>query len=182
MNDPTPESYSRVTNPGRFLPLLQMAVDLLDRLAAEYDVSRDEVFDPPPGARPVAQARPSVRLVPTIPTAAPIAVLFTTFPSLIVRCGRFLIEPFPSCGCDACDETAPMEGERLQAMLGDVVAGRFEETVTLPLIGYASIGYRLGEPDSPTGYRSGGRRVTRAEARRAGGARAIEWQPWPARV
>jgi hypothetical protein len=46
------EVYSRVTNPGRFRPLHQLALDLLERLGAEYDVSRTSVFELLPDMTP----------------------------------------------------------------------------------------------------------------------------------
>ena len=58
-------------------------------------------------------ARPGVKLIPSDPEAAPIVVVFTTFPGLHVRLGRWYKEPFPDCGCDACDESAEGEIERL---------------------------------------------------------------------
>ena len=65
-------------------------------------------------------AGPSVRLNPRNAGAAPIAVVFTKFPGLHLRFGRWSKEPFPSCGCDACDESAQGEIERLSEMVEDV--------------------------------------------------------------
>jgi hypothetical protein len=182
---PPLEAYSRVTDPGRFRPLHPLALDLLEWLDAEYEVSRTDVFDLLPGMAPFEHALPPIRLTPTVPTAAPIAVAFTTFPSLLMRCGRWLGESFPSCGCDACRETAEGEGERLQRTLGDVVAGRFREQLSIPLFGQATLTWELGAVTSPTGHRRGGRRVVpraRARALLSDGPRVVQWQPWPARA
>ena len=68
-------------------------------------------------------ARPSVKLSPRDPDAAPITVVFTAFPGLHLRFGRWYREPFPDCGCDACDESAEGEIERLNEMVDAVAAG-----------------------------------------------------------
>ena len=179
--EPPPEAYSRVTNPGRFRPLHAFALEMADRLAAGYDVARTEAFAPPPGVAPFEHARPPVTLTPSTPAAAPVAIAFTTFPGVIVRYGRWLAEPFPSCGCDACGETAGGEGARLEELLGDVVAGRFTEELTIPLLGEARLRWTLGGG----GHRSAGmRRLPRARARtlRGAGPRRVRWQPWPPRM
>ena len=68
-------------------------------------------------------ARSGVQLIPADPEAAPIVVVFTAFPGLHNRFGRWYMEPFPDCGCDACDGSAEGEIERLNEMFDDVTAG-----------------------------------------------------------
>ena len=46
----------------------------------------------------------TVRLQPSSGTGARLTVAFTTFPGLLVRFGKWHVEAYPSCGCDACDE------------------------------------------------------------------------------
>lgn len=181
--EPPREAYSRVTDPGRFRPLHQIALDLFERLGAAYAVARTTDFQLLPGMTPFEHARPPIRLTPALRAAAPVAVAFTTFPSVLVRCGRGLGDSFPSCGCDACRETADGEGERVEAMLADVVAGRFRERITRPLFGDATLAWELGDRDAPAGWRGGASRIARAHARalRGGGPRTLQWQPWPAR-
>lgn len=41
---PPDEAYSRVTEPERFLPLVDWTPDLLSRLEDEYDVVREEAY------------------------------------------------------------------------------------------------------------------------------------------
>jgi uncharacterized protein DUF6226 len=179
---PPLEAYSRVTNAGRFRALQPLALDLLQRLKAEYDVSRSADFDMLPGMEPFEHAQPPVRLTPVGGTAAPIAIAFTTFPSLLVRGGRWLVDSFPSCGCDACAETAEAEGERLQLLLDDVVAGRFREKITIPLLGRAAQEWSLGDG---TGIRRGHWSVVSRRSARAlvaGGAREVQWHSWPRRL
>ena len=48
---PPLEAYSRVTNPGRFQPLHALALELIERLEADYEVIRTNVFAPAPGWR-----------------------------------------------------------------------------------------------------------------------------------
>ena len=180
---PPLDAYSRVTNPERFAPLHSLAIDLMAQLGAQYSVSRSAEFELLPGMTEFDHARPPIRLTPTAATAAPIGVAFTTFPSIIVRCGRWFVEPFPSCGCDACDETAEDQGEQLQQIVRDVVAGRFVEKLTIPLWGQARRSWSIGFGPSGEG-RGGGRVLRRADARalRGNGPRAVQWQPWPARA
>ena len=92
---PPEEAYSRVTNPERFRPLHAAATELLDRL------ERHDADDEWSGA---TLARPPIRLVPHDSQAAPIVVAFTDFPGLYLKFGSWRTEPFPDCGCDACDE------------------------------------------------------------------------------
>jgi hypothetical protein len=66
---------------------------------------------------------------------APIIVAFSAFPGLHVGCGRWYLTSFPNCGCDACAETAEGEGEKLRSLVGNVVAGRFRETICIPASG-----------------------------------------------
>lgn len=179
---PLPESYSRVTDADRFRPLHALAVELLERLAESYDATRTADFEPLAGQPPFEHARPPITLTPAAATAAPISVAFTRFPGLVVRCGRWLAESFPGCGCDACAETADEEGERLREMLRDVVAGRFRESLSLPLFGPPRLEWTLGDP-SAVALRGGGRVLGDAEARvlRRDGAGEMRWQPWPTR-
>ena len=184
-HEPAPEDYSRVTNPERFWPLHQHALDLLAQLEATYDVTRSEAFALIPGImRPFEYARPSVTLTPVAPDAAPVAIAFTTFPSLVVRCGRWHSQPFPSCGCDACAEDAAGEAERLEGILGKVVAGRFSEELRIPLFGDARLmhAFPSGPPSvewSGEGWTTLPRAVARSLA--GSGPRRVQWQPWPRR-
>src|SRR2546423_13727095 len=104
-----PDAYSRVTNPERFLSLHTFALALLDRLALEYDVVRTDAFTLMPNMTPFEQARTPVTLTPIAPEPAPVAIAFTTFPSLVVRYGKWSAMGFPTCACEACAATAPGE-------------------------------------------------------------------------
>lgn len=130
---PPDPAYSRVTNAERFRPLHAAMLEMLGRLERDFDVERTERHRRDAELVPgLNLERPQVRLSPLDPDAAPIAVVFSTFPGLHVRCGRWYREPFPSCGCDACDASADGEIERLTGMVDDVVAGGFARRSDVP--------------------------------------------------
>lgn len=187
---PPYEAYSRVTAPERFLPLHAAMQETIDRLEQDYEVGRetgyglDEELE-----RRMDLARPSVRLTPRDAEAAPIGVSFTTFPGLYLRFGRWHTEPFPDCGCDACDETAEGEIERLKYVIDDVTAGRFREGIRCPLVSFIGSAWRETEFWSPEDGRPSTRSFNRkpVDVRRArelsGGRRRLDllWKPWTRR-
>jgi hypothetical protein len=180
-----PEAYSRVTDAERFRPLHEHALGLLTQLRADYDVAVSDAFVLLPGLiGPVEHARPPATLTPLAPAAAPLAVAFTTFPSLLVRCGRWHVAAFPSCGCDACDEDAVGEGRRLDDLVGKVVAGLFEEELRIPWVGDARLYRRFRAGPRPGGWSGEGWETLRRGVARAlagAGPRRVRWQPWPHR-
>ena len=140
---PEDQAYGRVTNAERFLPLHSAMLEIIGRLKNDFDVEHTEGYGLDAGLeRGLDLARPGVRLDPSDSDAAPIAVVFSTFPGLNVRFGRWFNEPYPSCGRDACDETAEGEIERLNELVDDVVAGRFCEAIRRPLISFRGTGWR----------------------------------------
>ena len=181
---PDPEAYSRVTNPERFLPLHTFALALLDRLTMEYDVIRTDAFTLMPNMTPFKQARPPVTLTPVAAEAAPVAIAFTTFPSLLVRYGKWSAMALPSCGCDACAATAEREAEQFEQLLGDVVAGRFREELRIPFFGRARIHWSFGDITRAGHLSGGGESLSRDQARLLDtrGPKRILWQSWPPRV
>ncbi|MCY3783953.1 MAG: DUF6226 family protein [Chloroflexi bacterium] len=179
---PPDPAYSRVTNAERFRPLHSAMLETVDRLENDFDVERIEGYgleaELEQGLDP---ARPHVRLNPRNHDSAPIVVVFSTFPGLHVRFGRWYGELFPSCGCDACDEPAEGEIERLHEMVDDVVAGRFCEAIRRPLISFRGIGWRETKFWSPVGIRAQRSRIDGLRARdMAGGRRRLDlnWKPW----
>lgn len=176
-----PEDYTRVTNPERLRPLHDFSLQLIARLSAEYVVAETEAFEIIPGImRPFPSARPPITLTPNSSNEAPISIAFTSFPGLIVRCGKFFNAPFPVCGCDHCAATAESESERLRGIIESVVMGNFLEEVELPLFGEARGRWRLGRMDGPYGMSGGGSPLSRARARelRRAGLKRVEWKPW----
>ena len=70
-------------------------------------------------------------------------VAFTGFPGLRVRFGRWHIEPFPGCGCDACDERPEVEVQSFLDKVNAVTSGQFVEGVSVapqPAISYSFAG------------------------------------------
>ena len=176
---PPDEAYGRVTDPGRFGPLHDAVLEILGRLEAEFDVERvegyglDEDLESKRGL-----VRPSVKLSPADPEAAPITVAFTDFPGLFVRFGRWTEEPFPNCGCDACDETAESEIESLTERVDSLTANGLRETVQAPKVpfGHGSLEVEWGPPS----YGRSWSRINRDLARRMSGGRRrleLDWKP-----
>ena len=96
---PPEDAYGRVTNPERFGPLHDAALEMIGRLEDGFEVERtegyglDEELESKRGL-----ARPSIKLSPTDPEAAPVTVVFTDFPGLFVRFGRWYEEPAAGIG------------------------------------------------------------------------------------
>ena len=184
---PPDPAYSRVTNPERFRPLHTAMLEVIGRLEDQFEVARTEGFGLDEElAKNLEIARPDVRLIPSDHGAAPICVVFSTFPGLWVRLGRWYIEPFPDCGCDACDESAEGEIERLNDMVDDVIAGRFREAIEIPPMSFRGSGWRETRFWSPDDGRNSTRqrsasRVSRRRAREMTGGRRrldLNWKPW----
>ena len=177
---PPPGAYSQVKRAERFRPLHQIALELLDRFEQKFDVQRQEGQGFDPSLERVGFARSSISLRPTDPAAASVTIAFTTFPGLRVRCGKWLLDSFPSCGCDACPEDLDSERERLTELLEAVVRGQFEESVTIPWIGAAHQAWSVRSERSHRGQRG---RIASAVARElvGTGPRTFAWKPWPLR-
>lgn len=179
---PPPEAYSRVTDPERFRPLHAVIETLLAELDSSFDVERTDGYGLDEELEASALARPTVRLIPRDARAAPLVVAFTTFPGIRLRAGHWCTEVFPPCGCDACSETADDEALRLQEMVDNVVAGRFREGISVPLIGD---GWQEWEMWSHRGRRRSRSRITGKRARAmvaSVGRPSIEWAAWAHRL
>ncbi len=197
---PPPEAYSRVTNPERFEPLIPVVLKIIDQLAETYDVERTEAYGLDPKLERHAElARPTIRLRPRSKHAAPIAVAFTSFPGVLIRFGEWYTEPFPSCGCDACDETADSEIESVTEMIHTVTRGGFREAIRAPLLPFWGNPWRAREFRSPGRGRFRSRSLSYTPLMRKGASREIDktelgewvsprqrvkeidWEPWPLR-
>ena len=180
---PPLEAYSRVTNSERFAPLHDLATELLNRLELEFNVERVEG----PGLDSELEERgkpahPSTSLVPGDIGAAPITVIFTTFPGLCVRFGRWCTVAFPTCGCDACDETMESEAERLKSMIADLIAGRFREAIEMPTGGAAWIEWQFWKSAAARSVQRSQLDQTHAQKLLGRGDRSsYQWKPWPRR-
>ena len=176
------EAYERSTNAERFRPLHSFALETVGRLKDDFEVDYSE------GAgldleleRGLKSARPSVRLSPVDTGAAPVAVVFSAFPGLHVRFGRWHAKPFPICGCDACDESAEWEIEQFGEMIEALTSGRFQEAVRRPLIPFIGESWREATFWSSRGSISTARTyLDRSDSRRMLDKRLLElnWKPW----
>ena len=149
--EPPDDAYSRVTNPERFRPLHGAALRLIEQLEVEYDVEVEEGYDLPlPRVSKCELELPPVRLTPNDRACAPITIAFTGFPGIVVKLGKWKEEPFPNCGCDACDEDAGEEVEGMTAIFESVTGGGFLEAIRIPrILGDGWVGSALknmGEP------------------------------------
>jgi len=106
------------------------ATELLDDLELEFDAERREAYGLDPELEEDCKlARPSVALLPRDVGAAPVIVAFSAFPGLRMRFGHWCAVAFPTCGCNACDETAHSETERLRSLIDNMISGRFREAI-----------------------------------------------------
>ena len=180
--EPLNDAYSRFTNQERFKPLQDWALEKVGHLQLEYDVTLEEGFGLDDELERAPLSRPTVRLKPLQESCAPVTIAFTDSPGLEVRVGRWTTDVFPSCHCDACDEMPEEEFERLTELLGDVVAGRFRESMRLQPDGP---GWSSREFWNDEGPRSGGSLVSGSKAARILDGQAevvLEWTPWQPRV
>ena len=176
---PPKDAYSRVTEPERFRPLHDWALEAIARLQTNYEVTLDEGIGMDTELERSPPSRPTIKVTPLQDSCAPITIAFTDLPGLQVRFGRWATEPFPDCSCDACDEIADEEFEMFTELLSDVVAGRFRESLYLEGGGD---GWRSRELGTDTDHpRSGKTRVPRDKALQLlNGAEEIvlDWMPW----
>ena len=175
-----PAGEGRVTDPGRFADLHRIARERLDALERGYAVRRGQPSPADLADRIGRAVQEAVRLDPAVPNAAPLVVSFTDFPGLVVQAGRWLVEAFPACGCDACAETLHGDQERFAELVEAVVAGRLREALRIPWFGQARCSWAV---TTPAGERAGGCVVPRARARvmAGSGPRTFDWDPWPQR-
>ena len=175
---PPDDAYSRVTEPERFGPLHDWALEALARLQTDYEVTRDEGEGMDTELERAPHSRPTLKLTPLQDSCAPITVVFTDFPRLGIRFGRWATDIFPSCGCDACHEMPDEEFERFTQLLSDVVAGRFRESLYLER---GVDGWRTSEFTSDDHRSARKTRVPRDEVSQILNGEAavvLEWMPW----
>jgi hypothetical protein len=174
---PPEDAYTRVTNPGRFLPLHAAAARLIEALQQQYAVSLQQASTPEEPTIELVQS--GVTLTPAQPDCAAITFFLTTFPGVLLHCGHCTTAVFPACGCDACDESAPEEIERLAWTVESVTRGRFEEEIRVSWRGRVSARWELWS-ESGRAAASGATRC-RGPLPRRGQSVRLEWQPWPQR-
>lgn len=182
MEGPPDDTYSVLTHPERFQPVHDVARALIAYLARAYDVtvSEDRALLTDVSERYV-RATAVTRLTPTNPRSAPVTVVFTDLPGIVLMAGALLEEPLPGCGCDACDDSAEAVANDLEWMVFAVVEGGLSERVTRGPRTWVS--HRLERSD---GYRCGeGLAVADSTRKGLADARARlapleggRWEPW----
>jgi hypothetical protein len=130
--DPPPDAYSRVTNPERYRPLHAAADALVAELVATFVVAVDHAPDVVPEYFDRVDLTRCVALTPE-GGGAPIVVGWTAFPGVVIAHGWWSYEPFPGCGCDACDEDPAELVRMMHQRVADITAGQFQESLTLDL-------------------------------------------------
>ncbi|ALE06021.1 hypothetical protein AL755_11950 [Arthrobacter sp. ERGS1:01] len=180
---PPMDSYSRVSNLQRFLPLHAVAGALIAWLQDTFEVS--VVEDPEVTTdllhlpNDVVRA---VRVVPASPTAAPLTFVLTRFPGVFLHAGSLHDFHFPACGCDACDHDATRLAEDLEWTVRLVISGcYFEQFDQGP---GRWVEFRLEEPE--VGIRSGRSLTkdlpeTRVKLARTALPSGGQWAPWERR-
>ncbi|SDT72366.1 DUF6226 family protein [Actinoplanes derwentensis] len=170
------DGTSGTTGTNRFDLLSEAAETLLDNLTERYLVERRENKEP--FGLDEALVR-TVRLIPRMPTAAPLAVQFTDS-GLRLRLGRWWEEPLPACPCDTCDEDPKVTAERLRIHTGALIEGGLWERVRRGLIGSWFETRLIGagvQADQEGPLSAAGAR----DARREGFAAPVQWAPWQVR-
>ena len=170
--------YGRVTNAARFAMLHLLALELLDQLQREFDVERIEPYQDDDDLSPygrVLLARPSVALIPRDRECAPVIVAFSSFPGLLVRVGSGYRTAFPSCGCDACDESADGEADRFERLVRAVTTGHFREYLEPQSNGSL---FHVCEWESAGQHRREKQLLESAQASRLELGSISRWKPW----
>lgn len=174
---PIDAAYSRDGHPERFAPVHAAADRLVEWLVSEYDVVvvvDDDVADAVAARRLGDIVVCGVRVTPRSPEAAPLVVLWTSYPGVIVLAGTMLMTPTPVCGCDACDETAATAVQQLEDTVQAVVSGGLKER----LHGAAGLLEVTGPGWSSTAQAEPWTGADKA-SEVLGRLRDGQWQPWP---
>ena len=179
---PPEDSYSRVSNPERFAPLLAVADALIEHLRAGYlaDVAVLENS----GAGDAPATTKLIAVTPENLDAAPLVFRFTAFPGVQVQAGVRYNVAFPICGCDACDEAWGSVADELERLVLAVSDGRFSERIVLPqqATGTASFEHTIEGPGqrAAVGVRHGllVDPELRADAARLDRLPNGRWAPW----
>lgn len=138
------------THPGRFWPLQSIADALVSHVVNTYDVAVLEDVDvaKDPFREPSDVLR-AVRTIPCRELASPLTKVITSHPGVEVHAGELSDESFPSCDCDACDESLEMVEERFEEFVFAVVEGRFWERIGRGKI----LGWKAGQVKDGAGPR-----------------------------
>ena len=171
------DGIQHATDPDdRFTTLHEAADKLLDELTERYTVERRESKEP---LGPDEALVRTVRLIPRIPTAAPLAIHFTE-PGLQLRFGRWWRETLPICGCDTCHDDPELLAEQLRCHAAALIEGGLWERVRRGMSGSWCEARLIGA--GVKADREGPLTAAEArDARRGGFAAPTQWAPWQVR-
>ncbi|WP_156942815.1 DUF6226 family protein [Mycobacterium genavense] len=176
---PPDDAYSRVSNPARFAPLWNIAEALIEHLQTAYRVDIASLTESTPGTTKL------IAVTSQRADAARLLFRFTDFPGVEIAAGVGYRAAFPSCGCDACDETCEGVAEAMEVLVFAVAGGRFTEHITAGPTGKASMRFRV---ESTSGAVQSGAipdwepaPAVRADAARLARLPGGVWQPWATR-
>ncbi|MDO9398190.1 MAG: DUF6226 family protein, partial [Herbiconiux sp.] len=131
---PPEEAYSRTEQPERFAPLHEVARALVDWLVGAFELTvesgPDVVVDlllPAP-----SEVVHAVRVTPVDRRCAPMTVVLTPFPGVMLHAGALQDFAWPFCGCDACDDDVLDLVTDLEWVMRTVVSGGFHEWLDAP--------------------------------------------------
>lgn len=166
---PDEDAYGRVTNPDRYQPVVAAAREMIDGLSADFDVAISRGTAKEDFATWLDPAAETMRLEPA--AGAPLRVLITDFPGVVLSFGRWGHEAFPSCGCDACDEDPDELIAELTWLIEAVTSGAYVEELNRRTLTRSYSG--------PWGRRGRRASISRNELADYGPPGRHEWEAWP---
>lgn len=181
---PPEDTYSLSTHPARFAPLHDIADALIAYLSEVFDV---EVAESDAFAADLlhlpGQMRRAVRVIPTDPASAGLTFVYTPYPGVALHAGLLHDFWYPTCGCDACDESWESEAERMEDLVGAVVTGNYQERFEAG--SPAWIEYSVTKPEGSASGRSQAGDLPPSRIRQAKETLMQipeGWAPWPTRA
>lgn len=168
---PPQHTYSVVTHPQRFSPVVVVADALIEHLATSYDVTvtthgQRTSLDPGPHKANLQ-----------------FDIHRGQEPQVEVHAGMWSIESFPFCSCDACDEDIIDLVTDLEQYVFTVVKGGLREAATSRHITISLEGSLIG--DTATISQSTTRKIEHPDRRRVRRERQqvpAQWLPWTPRA
>lgn len=182
---PPEDQYEVVRNPGRFAPLYPITRAIIAYLHEQYEVELlKEHSRAGFGILGATSTGGSVILESLTPGSTSIELHFLPDYGIELHAGHFYRCVFPSCGCEACDETWEVAADDLERTIFAVVKGGFFEEVTPWPHRWRKNEFRFGDG-------SAGREGTRTDAQERRYFKKLgvsllgkkwAWQPWQPRV
>lgn len=166
MDSPPQDTYSVVTHPKRFAPVVAVARALITHLVDSYDVT-------------VTVDGERTTLDPGPDRARLVFAISEDEPSVRVDAGVWSMQAFPFCGCDACDDDVEALVSDMEQYVFAVVAGGLSEVLSRAEVTICLHGVR--DQDLTTISRATAHRLERNErrdARRKARGVPPRWLPW----